>query len=100
MNRLRETPLINLLPSLTFTEAMDILQQNQYLTTLTNGKIHVDGQFVWGSNYTFLVQVKYESIELAAVYKPSRGERPLWDFSGLKHLSKSRFPASLPAPVL
>ena len=59
---------------------MDILQQNQYLTTLTNGKIHVDGQFVWGSNYTFLVQVKYQSIELAAVYKPSRGERPLWDF--------------------
>ena len=59
---------------------MDILQQDQYLKTLTNGKIHVDGQFMWGSNYTFLVQVKYESAELAAVYKPSRGERPLWDF--------------------
>jgi len=59
---------------------MDILQQDQYLTTLINGMIHVEGQFMWGSNYTFLAQVKYESVELAAVYKPSRGERRFWDF--------------------
>ena len=59
---------------------MNILQQDQYLRTLTNGQIQVDGRFVWGSNYTFLVQVKFGSVELAAVYKPSRGEQPLWDF--------------------
>jgi uncharacterized repeat protein (TIGR03843 family) len=33
-----------------------------------------------GSNYTFLVNVQYDGCELQAVYKPSRGEQPLWDF--------------------
>ncbi len=33
-----------------------------------------------GSNYTFLVNVQYEQRQLSAVYKPSRGEQPLWDF--------------------
>lgn len=33
-----------------------------------------------GSNYTFLVEVVHESGRLPAVYKPIRGERPLWDF--------------------
>ena len=33
-----------------------------------------------GSNYTFLVNVKHNGQELQAVYKPSRGEQPLWDF--------------------
>jgi hypothetical protein len=47
---------------------------------LSNGEIRLTGQFVWGSNYTFLVQVKTEGGEIAAVYKPARGERPLWDF--------------------
>lgn len=33
-----------------------------------------------GSNYTFLADVYYEGCEYKAVYKPSRGEQPLWDF--------------------
>ena len=33
-----------------------------------------------GSNYTFLVEVTYEDKKYPAVYKPSRGEQPLWDF--------------------
>ena len=33
-----------------------------------------------GSNYTFLVNVQYDGNELKAVYKPSKGEQPLWDF--------------------
>lgn len=33
-----------------------------------------------GSNYTFLVNVRHEGQELQAVYKPSKGEQPLWDF--------------------
>jgi uncharacterized repeat protein (TIGR03843 family) len=33
-----------------------------------------------GSNYTFLVNVLYEGCEYPAVYKPSKGEQPLWDF--------------------
>ena len=34
----------------------------------------------WGSNYTFLVQVRDDSGECRAVYKPRDGEIPLWDF--------------------
>lgn len=33
-----------------------------------------------GSNYTFLVEVSHEGQTYPAVYKPSRGEQPLWDF--------------------
>ena len=33
-----------------------------------------------GSNYTFLVEVHYQAATYPAVYKPSRGEQPLWDF--------------------
>jgi hypothetical protein len=40
----------------------------------------VEGQFVWGSNYTFLARVQHPAGELRGVYKPQRGERPLWDF--------------------
>jgi len=40
----------------------------------------VEGQFVWGSNYTFLARLHHPTGELQAVYKPQRGERPLWDF--------------------
>ena len=32
------------------------------------------------SNYTFLVTLQYEAATLPAIYKPRRGERPLWDF--------------------
>jgi len=57
---------------------MSALQPVDHL--LSNGAISLTGQFVWGSNYTFLVRVTGEGGEIAAVYKPARGERPLWDF--------------------
>lgn len=34
----------------------------------------------WSSNGTFLVTVSLDGEEHAAIYKPHRGERPLWDF--------------------
>ena len=49
-------------------------------TALQCGDYELKGQFVLGSNYTFLVNVYYEGREYPAVYKPSRGEQPLWDF--------------------
>lgn len=51
------------------------------LSALQEGEITVQGEFVWGSNYTFLAEVRYADTTLAAVYKPSRGQRPLWDFA-------------------
>jgi hypothetical protein len=35
---------------------------------------------MWGSNFTFLVDVDCADGKFKAVYKPVRGERPLWDF--------------------
>jgi hypothetical protein len=34
----------------------------------------------WGSNYTFCAQLSHAGRECRGVYKPRRGERPLWDF--------------------
>ena len=50
------------------------------VTALKAGEIELKGQFMLGSNYTFLVDVQYEGSTYPAVYKPSRGEQPLWDF--------------------
>ena len=45
-----------------------------------SGSIELKGQFTLGSNYTFLVTVTHEGQEIPAVYKPQKGEQPLWDF--------------------
>jgi uncharacterized repeat protein (TIGR03843 family) len=34
----------------------------------------------YSSNYTLLATVTHNGVEVLAVYKPRRGERPLWDF--------------------
>jgi len=47
---------------------------------LQHGELELKGQFMFGSNYTFLVTVRHDGQEVPAVYKPSRGEQPLWDF--------------------
>ena len=50
------------------------------LSILKNGQVAIKGEFMWGSNYTFAVEVTHQDQILQAVYKPTRGERPLWDF--------------------
>lgn len=45
-----------------------------------NGSLELKGQFTLGSNYTFLVHISHQGQELKAVYKPQKGEQPLWDF--------------------
>jgi hypothetical protein len=50
------------------------------LPILEHGNIDLKGQFLLGSNYTFLVTVKCAGQEVPAVYKPRRGEQSLWDF--------------------
>lgn len=51
------------------------------LQFLQNGTVELEGMMPWSSNYTFLVRVCGAAEELSAVYKPQRGERPLWDFA-------------------
>jgi uncharacterized repeat protein (TIGR03843 family) len=50
------------------------------LTLLAEGEVEVVGQMPWSSNRTFLVMCTLDGDELAAIYKPGRGERQLWDF--------------------
>ena len=50
------------------------------LTSLQAGILTLQGEFMWGSNYTFLLQVENPAGEYQAVYKPTKGVRPLWDF--------------------
>ncbi len=60
---------------------MDALPEKQRIrTALQKGKIELQGQFLLGSNYTFLGELAHEDLTLKVVYKPTRGERPLWDF--------------------
>ena len=53
---------------------------NDIQAALQQGELELKGQFMLGSNYTFLVTVHHAGRELPAVYKPLRGEQPLWDF--------------------
>ncbi len=50
------------------------------LRLLQNGKIEIEGLLPNGSNYTFFVRVGRGDMRTFAVYKPTRGEQPLWDF--------------------
>jgi uncharacterized repeat protein (TIGR03843 family) len=47
---------------------------------LAQGQIEVEGLIPWSSNATLLVAVRDDEFSTLAVYKPQRGERPLWDF--------------------
>ncbi|MGH2544055.1 MAG: SCO1664 family protein [Ardenticatenaceae bacterium] len=52
-------------------EAVELLQ---------TGEMQVVRLVPWSSNYTFVAQVEKANLTTLAVYKPRRGERPLWDF--------------------
>lgn len=47
---------------------------------LTNGEMEVIGRMPNSSNATLLVNVGDGDRETRAIYKPRKGERPLWDF--------------------
>jgi len=55
-------------------------QAPDHLTLLAQGEVEILGRLPWSSNRTYLANCKLGEEELAAVYKPGRGERPLWDF--------------------
>ncbi len=59
-------------------QAVDVARALQLLACGTIRDEH--GMLRWSSNYTFLVSVIEDDVQTMAVYKPQRGERPLWDF--------------------
>jgi uncharacterized repeat protein (TIGR03843 family) len=69
------------------------------LELLESGVMNVQELVPWSSNYTFLVTVSNGNRQTLAIYKPSRGERPLWDFpSGT--LAKREYAAYLVSAAL
>jgi hypothetical protein len=50
------------------------------LDLLGRGEVIVKGRMPRSSNATFLVELCLDGQTALAVYKPERGERPLWDF--------------------
>ncbi len=53
---------------------------HRILEILGNGEVTLTGQFTHGSNANFLASVEFNGGQVEAVYKPVRGENPLWDF--------------------
>jgi uncharacterized repeat protein (TIGR03843 family) len=56
------------------------LAPERILRLLSAGEIEVEGLIPWSSNATLLVTVRDDELSTLAIYKPQRGERPLWDF--------------------
>jgi uncharacterized repeat protein (TIGR03843 family) len=56
------------------------LTSDEVAAVLAEGELEVLGRLRYSSNGAFLVQARAEGVEVPAVYKPRRGERPLWDF--------------------
>lgn len=50
------------------------------LALLSIGDLEIAGRITGSSNATFLTTVSGDGVRSACVYKPVRGERPLWDF--------------------
>ena len=60
------------------------ISNSDALNILTSSDIEILGRMAWSSNSTYLVDVLNNESPLQGIYKPSNGERPLWDFpSGL-----------------
>jgi len=67
------------------TEAVAIerfpdLDPGRYVEVLACGEVELVGRMQWSSNATFLVTLRLAGDGCQAIYKPHRGERPLWDF--------------------
>jgi hypothetical protein len=64
----------------TKTEAAVAVEPARALRLLAHGRIDLVGQILNSSNVTFLARVGDGDLEAFAIYKPRRGESPLWDF--------------------
>jgi uncharacterized repeat protein (TIGR03843 family) len=58
----------------------DVISEESAIELLTSGELTVAGRLAEASNATLYCMVNDGSREVACVYKPVAGERPLWDF--------------------
>lgn len=56
------------------------LTEERVVEVLQKGRLEEKGMMPYSSNTSFLVFVHTGKLTLPAVYKPQRGENPLWDF--------------------
>jgi len=54
--------------------------QRAAFDVLERGAVVLRGRMRWASNATFLVEMELDGQSALGIYKPERGERPLWDF--------------------
>ncbi|MGH2698075.1 MAG: SCO1664 family protein [Actinomycetota bacterium] len=57
-----------------------MLSAPEVLEVIEHGSLETLGLLPYSSNYAFLALACLEGMEVKTVYKPRRGERPLWDF--------------------
>lgn len=66
---------------------------------LKEAELTIEGEFILGSNSTFFLTATWEGEQFPVVYKPMRGERPLWDFPS-RTLAKREVAAFLVSQAL
>ncbi|MCU0504038.1 MAG: SCO1664 family protein [Anaerolineae bacterium] len=54
--------------------------EDALLALMREGTLALEGLIPWSSNYTFLARIGEGPTPTPVVYKPIRGEQPLWDF--------------------
>ncbi|HEU0130741.1 MAG TPA: SCO1664 family protein [Mycobacteriales bacterium] len=59
---------------------MTEIDLDRALALLREGELEIEGRLVDASNATLYARIAHEELTTACVYKPIRGERPLWDF--------------------
>jgi uncharacterized repeat protein (TIGR03843 family) len=57
-----------------------MLSTDDLIAVLTHGELTIEGRLADASNATLLALSVLDGVELMCVYKPTAGERPLWDF--------------------
>lgn len=91
-----DTPADDPPPARTATSAVDLVASEMIpdpIAFLMNAEVEIEGRMPWSSNATFLVTLRRAGdVEQRAIYKPVRGERPLWDFEpGLHRRERAAF---------
>ncbi|MGH3356659.1 MAG: SCO1664 family protein [Nocardioidaceae bacterium] len=56
------------------------MNETAWLRLLDEGRLEIEGRLLTASNATFVGELALDGTTAACVYKPIRGERPLWDF--------------------
>jgi uncharacterized repeat protein (TIGR03843 family) len=59
---------------------MSVLAERDAIELLTHGRMELEGRLVDASNTTLRAEISLDGLTRRCVYKPVRGERPLWDF--------------------